>query len=81
LAYDAFWGSHGHDWVDCPGFPGVDEGVGCLAHGGREWGGHFVVGSGLLGLAWVVARGYVAVSGASSRGKGERFGRWGVGQY
>jgi hypothetical protein len=81
LAYDALWGSHGHDWVDFPLFPGLDEGVGCLAHGGGGWGGHFVVGSGLLGLVWVVRSGRVAVNGASSRGKGQMFGRWGVGQF
>jgi len=49
LAYYAFGGSQGHYRVDFPGFPGLNEGFGGLAHGGGESGGHLSCLWGLIG--------------------------------
>jgi hypothetical protein len=49
LAYCAFGGSYGHYGVNFPGFPGVDEGVGGLAHGCGKRSGHLSCLWGLSG--------------------------------
>lgn len=40
LGHHAVGSADGHDGVDCPGFPGLDECGGCGAHGGGELGRH-----------------------------------------